>query len=425
MSRLLLVHCPINPRTLNPSGVGDIDFAAPSEGFRWCLLARDKKSGVEENLETGQGPVSSIPVADEALILIPTVDVRLIHTRLPLIAGKKLDALLPTLAEPFLIEQRTPMRYQAFPPIPGMPAGERTIAIISASWMSWLESQLAALAVRQVSMIPDCLLLDQIDHQDNAPMFLQDFVGNYAVLSIREGHDWGAGWIEPAARQSDDAHNLINSANHYPFDWSWIAPRAFAWLSQKTSVNLILQAPEKPKKQLSLSTVRWQPKVEWVFWRQPLKLAAISATVYLTGSLLYLATLAISNWRWDKVTEGAARQNLNTTIVSSHAVLPNFIEQATSKIHASGGQTAGDFIPMASKLQSLLTAYPTGLLESVTYQPGGLEFRLKNTQGTPEAVKLEQRAQSLDLAIVTLGRNEYKLLPYAGLLGSTAQKTRP
>ena len=274
-------------------------------------------------------------------------------------------------------------------------------------------------------MIPDCLLLDQNERPEDTLTILKNGIANYSVFATREGHDWGAGWIEATKQPTDGFGDQIMAADFCQFDWSWIAPRAAAWLTQKPSVNLILEAPAKPKKQQAQQTVRWRPKVEWVLWRQPIKLAGIGVAVYLTGSILYLATLALSNWRWDKVTIEAARQNLNTIVANSNAILPAYIQQATNKIHASGEQTAGDFIPMASKLQTLLTAYPSGLLESVTYQTSGLHFRLKNTKGTPDPVKLEQRARSLDLAIVTLGRNEYKLLPYAGLLGSTEHGVHP
>ena len=417
MSRLLLIHCPVNPRILHQAGASDIDFAAPAESFRWCLVEHVSYGEDLQIQESGEGAVSGMPFADEAIILLPTADVRLIHTRVPLISGKKLDSLLPTLSEPYLIDQRTPLRYQLFPPQAGAAVIERTIAVTSESWMSWLSEQLATLPVRSVSMIPDCLLLNPSAADGVSREFLQDTLGKFCLMATREGYDWGAGWIE-----FESPENLSTNNQTQRFEWSWIAPRACSWLKQKTGINLILQAPAQPKKKQRVKqTVRWQPKVEWALWRQPLRLAVMSGLLYLAGSLLYLATLSISNWRWQKAIEETARQNLLSPVASNSAVLPAFIKQATDKIHLQGKDTPADFISMAGKLQALLGSYPAGLLDTVTYQAGSLRFNLRNIKGVPDPEKLVQRARSLDLAVVSLGRNEYQLLPYAGLLGEGAR----
>lgn len=421
MSRLLLIHCPVNPRILHQAGASAIDFAAPAESFKWCLVEHVAYGDDLRIQETGEGSISNMPFADEALVLVPTTDVRLIHTRVPLISGKKLESLLPTLTEPYLIDQRTPLRYQVFPPQAGAAAIERTIAVTSESWMAWLSEQLAALPVRSVSMIPDCLLLEKPASDGKSSQFLRDTLGNFCVFATREGYDWGAGWIELQDPLNDTTADASAQNQYRPFAWEWIATEACAWLKQKTGINLILQAPQKPKKQRVKQTVRWQPKVAWALWRQPLKLAAISGILYLSGSILYLATLGISNWRWEKITEETARQNLLNPVAANNAVLPAYIKQATDKIHAQGKNTPADFVPMAGKLQVLLAAYPAGLLDTVSYQSNGLRFSLRQMKGSPEPEKLIQRSRSLDLAVVSVGRNEYQFLPYAGLLGQGAQ----
>lgn len=417
MSRLLLIHCPVNPRILHQAGASDIDFAPPAERFRWCLVEHVGYGADLRIQDTGEAVVSGMPFADEAMVLLPTVDVRLIHTRVPLISGKKLDSLLPTLVEPFLIDQRTPLRYQVFPPQAGAAAIERTISVTSESWMLWLSEQLAALPVRSVSMIPDCLLLDQPEPETQSRQFLQDTLGNFNVYATREGHDWGAGWVE----FQDTAADSNSPLESQPFDWAWIAPKACAWLKQKSGINLILQAPVKPKKQRTKQTIRWQPKVAWAQWRQPLKLATIAGMMYLAGSVLYLAILGLSNWRWQKTIEETARQNLLNPVSAGNALLPAYIQQAKNKVHAQGKDTPADFVPMAGKLQVLLSSYPAGLLDTVSYQATGLRFSLRNTKTAPAAAKLVQHARSLNMAVVSLGQNEFVLLPYAGLLGHGVQ----
>ena len=417
MSRLLLIHCPVNPRILHQAGASDIDFAPPAERFRWCLVEHVGYGADLQIQNTGEGVVSEMPFADEAMVLLPTVDVRLIHTRVPLISGKKLDSLLPTLVEPYLIDQRTPLRYQVFPPQAGAAAIERTIAVTSESWMLWLSEQLAGLPVRSVSMIPDCLLLDQPEPETQSRQFLHDTLGNFNVYATREGHDWGAGWIE----YQDHTANAASPMQSLPLDWAWISHKTCAWLKQKSGINLILQAPVQPKKQRTKQTIRWQPKVAWAQWRYPLKLAAIGGLIYLAGSVLYLSILGFSNWRWQKTIEESARQNLLNPVSAGNAVLPAYIQQATNKVHAQGKDTPADFVPMAGKLQMLLSSYPVGLLDTVSYQSSGLRFSLRNTKTAPDAAKLIQHARSLNMAVVSLGQNEFVLLPYAGLLGQGVQ----
>lgn len=422
MSRLLLIQCPPNPRLFQQAGGRDIEFAAPTENFGWCLVEHSTAGTELDIRESGIGDLASIPFADEALVLLPTVDVRLIRTRVPLISGKKLEALLPTLAEPYLIDQRTPLRYQVFLPQAGAPAIDRTIAVTSESWMTWLSEQLALLPVRSVSMIPDCLLLDNPSTEGSARTFLLNPHDRFTLVSTREGYDWGAGWVEFQDDLSESLAQEAPSVQLQTFDWSWIAPRACSWLSDKTGINLVLQSSTPPKKQRARTRVRWQPKVEWGLWRKPLNLAAMCGGAYLAGSILYLGMLGIAHWRWQKTVEETARHNLISPLTANQPVLPAFIMQTTARVHALGKDTPGDFVPMAGKLQVLLSAYPGGLLDSVSYQADGLHFTLRNMKGTPDPAKLERHARSLDMAVISLGQNEYRLLPYAGLV---REGTRP
>jgi len=96
MNRLLIIHCPVNPRTLNQqTRAGDLDTIGPADNFRWYL--HDSAQNADETLAQGHGSLRDLPFAEEALILMPTADVRLIRARVPMIGDKKLAALLPTL----------------------------------------------------------------------------------------------------------------------------------------------------------------------------------------------------------------------------------------------------------------------------------------------------------------------------------------
>ena len=415
MNRLLIIHCPVNPRTLNQqTRPGDLDTIGPAENFRWCLY--DSAQSVDEAKLQGHGALSDLPFADEALVLLPSVDVRLIRARVPMIGDKKLAALLPTLTEPYLLDQRTPLLYQALPPIAGTKAMERTIAVMSETWLNWLVDQLAVLPVRVVTLIPDCLLLEEPSVQQLSEIMLTQH-GELYALACREGRDWGAGWIEADSNAASTLAELYPEATIRSTEWSWLAPRAAAWFDQKQSINLLQKLPAKKKtaKGTDKPTVRWSAKVDWMHWRRPFYIAGIAFAIYIGGSAINLGLLTLSNWRWQVSIAETARQYLGTSGQDGTAAIRTLIAKTTRSIHAQGGTIPSDFVPMAAKLQVLLGEYPAGLLERLDYQPDGLTFTLRKGISTPDAQSLLARANHLQLAVIVKGTNTYRLLPLSGL----------
>ena len=418
MTRLLIIHCPVNPRTLNQTTqAGDLDAIGPAENFRWYL--HDSEQDTVSTALQGHGGLRDLPFADDALILLPTVDVRLIHTRVPMLGDKKLAALLPTLTEPFLLDQRTALLYQVLPPIPGSKGAERTIAVMSESWMTWLIDQLADLPVRTATLIPDCLLLEEPNGAQARELLRIDH-GQLTAVSSREGADWGAGWVEYGSEEASTEQNLQQlypDAAQRPFDWSWLAPRAVSWPSRKLAVNLLKTLPAKKKKRSDAEkpAARWSAKVDWMHWRRPAHLAGLALAIFVIGSTINLGLLALSNWRWQTTIAETARQYLGLHDQDNTAAIRTLIAKTTRSIHAQGGTTPIDFVPMAAKLQVLLGDYPPGLLESLDYNPSGLTFTLRRGIDTPDAATLLPRANHLQLALVAKGTNTYRLLPLSGL----------
>lgn len=415
MNRLLIIHCPVNPRTLNQqTRAGDLDTIGPAENFRWCLY--DSAQSVDEAKLQGHGALSDLPFADEALVLLPSVDVRLIRARVPMIGDKKLAALLPTLTEPYLLDQRTPLLYQALPPIAGTKAMERTIAVMSETWLNWLVDQLAVLPVRVVTLIPECLLLEEPSVQKPSEIMLTQH-GELYALACREGRDWGAGWIEADSNAASTLAELYPEATIRSTEWSWLAPRAAAWFDQKQSINLLQKLPAKKKtaKGTDKPTARWSAKVDWMHWRRPFHIAGIALAIYIGGSAFNLGLLTLSNWRWQVSIAETARQYLGTSGQDGTAAIRTLIAKTTRSIHAQGGTIPSDFVPMAAKLQVLLGDYPAGLLERLDYQPDGLTFTLRKGISTPDAQSLLARANHLQLAVIVKGANTYRLLPLSGL----------
>jgi hypothetical protein len=421
MTRLLLLYCPANPRTLHQAVREDLDVVGPEDRFRWCLIEHATEDTSPRIVQEATGSLNDIPFADEALVLMPTVDVRLVHTKVPLISGRKLDALLPTLAEPYLLDQRTPLRHQLLPPTAGRQGVDRTIVITSESWMHWLHDRLALLPVRTLTLIPDCLLLTEPGDDQLSREFLIDRHGPSQVIATRDGFDWGVGWAE-----HHDGHDTTTLTDLYPqariltLNWSWLVPRALSWLQEKPPINLVSRQPASPSARNAKTkpAVRWRAKIEWANWRPPLRLAGWLGATYVIGSLAYLGVLAISNWRWQNTLADTARPHLATPVPDNTLAITTFVRQASAKIHAQGQNTPADFSPMAGKLQNLLSSYPPGILESVRYQPNGLAFTLRTIKGTPAAATIAQRASDLEIALLETGKNEYRMLPLAGLPGS-------
>ncbi len=415
MNRLLIIHCPVNPRTLNQqTRSGDLDTIGPAENFRWCLL--DGTQNADEAMAQGHGSLRDLPFAEEALVLMPTADVRLIRARVPMIGDKKLAALLPTLTEPYLLDQRTPLIYQVLPPVAGTKAMERTIAVMSETWLNWLVDQLAVLPVRGVTLIPYCLLLEEPISQQPSEVMLTPY-GELSAVVCREGRDWGAGWIEANANPTSTLAELYPESNIQISEWSWLVPRASAWLEQKQNINLLqkISVKKRSSKSTDKPTARWSAKVDWMHWRRPLHLASIAFAIYIGGSAINLGLVSLSNWRWQVNIAETARQYLGGSSQDSTAAIRTLVAKTTRSIHAQGGTIPSDFVPMAAKLQVLLGDYPSGLLERLDYQPDGLTFTLRKGINTPEATTLLARANHLQLALIVKGTNTYRLLPLSGL----------
>jgi hypothetical protein len=210
--------------------------------------------------QSGIGSIDSMPYADEALVLLPTLDVRLIETKVPLANPKKLQAILPTLIEEYVLSNAATLHIDLLPPVGGQPAMDRTLAAIDRAWFTWITAQLEQLLTHRVRLIPDCLLLalpgdalvsdlvgDLVSDliAASAPALMSVREGDAIVYCRRTGIQTGIAWAEysaPNAGQQGNANPdpAISSLAHLPsclgsleavaFSWAWAAPRALTFL---------------------------------------------------------------------------------------------------------------------------------------------------------------------------------------------------
>ena len=452
---LLIVRAPLKPLNgASASSASDWQDLACAERFEWCLvedsaLAEGELSPqYETGVSTGTGTTDSMPYADQALVLMPTLDVRLIEAKVPLANAKKLQQILPHLVEEYLLGGAETLAVQAFPPIPGKPAIQRTLALIDRAWYAWLTKQLEGLLCPRVRLIPDCLLLDFLGSGDAAvapSTSLMRDDGNL-ILSRRTGEQLGVAWIEQEnLEQGIQLPSSLGLDRAVEISWDWLVPSAQAFIkanASSKSANFALNLlPSSFRKQAGKSNLfnlvgrqaarrtegdaSAMPWSDPVVWRRPRHWLTVAATTMILGFGLHLTWLSIDNWRWTKRMELLAAQSLSSASVTeltrsnpnptASDVLGALIQQVTREQRRQGAVTDADFVSMAAKLQQLKASLGADVLQTVDYDGYGINFEFKPGAVKQTAAQVQEQASLLGLMVKSLGANRYRLEPYAGL----------
>ena len=464
----LLIRCPLKPFAGAFTGLaGEWEDLACAQRFEWCLVedadALSSSSTVMPTMQSGIGSIDSMPYADDALVLLPTLDVRLIETKVPLANPKKLQAILPTLLEEYVLSSTATLHISALPPVPGQPAMDRTLAAIDRTWFTWITGQLEGVLSNRVRLIPDCLLLSLAG---DGPALMRVREGDANVYCQRTGMQTGVAWAEYCPlqeegiaskdRDHDHSHNNSNgasplpshlgTADALPFAWEWAAPSAMAFLEANASsrapnfaLNLLPSGFKSRAGDLARSSTAssntnrsagsnaialawvdpliWQPALRWL----GLGIAAIAL-----GLVAQLAWLGVSNWRWGQQMELLAMQSLTPANmarlsqgVNQHEVLPVFLDQAINTQRSQGAVTDADFASLAAKLQQLSSALNVQALQQINYSANAMEFEFKagsqDYSSNEAALRVIASARKLGLMVKHLGGARYRLEAYAGL----------
>jgi Type II secretion system (T2SS), protein L len=453
---LLIIRCPLKP-------FAGSAHASPSDGqddllveqFEWCLLEDGQNQASEPSL-TGVGTAESMPYADEALVLMPTLDVRLIEAKVPLANAKKLQQILPNLIEDFVLTGVESISAQALPPIPGNPALQRTLALTDRAWLQWLTKQLERLLAPRVRLVPECLIFDLVGDGEQAQVFYERSE-DCIIFSRRTELQLGVSWIERQdSSLGQDQIVLPQALSHAvlkEISWEYLAKAAQAYLlvnsnsrSANFALNLLPVSFRRDAKSLgsgahgALSSLtgllRGKPKhtstnssgLSWtdpLVWRQPLYWLRYCTISMAMGFVVYLSWLSFDDWRWSKRMELLAAQNLTPSAIallnqskaadSPSAVLKAFIKQATVEQRRRGAVSDADFGVMAAKLQQLKAAYGPEVLQKIDYDGDAITFEFKPGAVSVPSDQVLAHARSLGLAVTVLAPNRYRLEPYAGL----------
>ena len=454
---LLIIRCPLKPfaGAATIASPGDWQDAARAEQFEWCLLEDE----IGSLSLTGIGSTESMPYADEALVLLPTVDVRLIEAKVPLANAKKLQQILPNLIEDFVLTGVESITAQALPPIPGNPALQRTLALMDRAWLSWLNKQLERLLAPRVRLIPECLLLSLPSETSPADVCFARIEENI-IFTQRTGEQLGVSWIEhPVADTHEHEYPLpqtLTGATLKAISWDWLATAGQAYLQANSSsrsanyaLNLLPANFRRDAKSfggganrgLSNFTRLFSSKglknsdnaagLTWtdpLVWRQPAHWLRYCVITVVLGFGVHLSWMVFDDWRWSKRMELLAVQNLNPATIAAlnqsqandgaSAVLNAFSKQVTIEQRRHGMPVDADFGAMVAKLQQLKVAFGAEVLQNIDYDGYAITFEFKSGALTVAPSEVLKRARSLGMAVQPLAPNRYRLKPYAGLGGN-------
>jgi hypothetical protein len=417
--------------------------------------------GEDATLETGIGNTESMPYADEVLVLLPTIDVRLIEAKVPLANAKKLQQILPNLIEEYVLTGAQSLTVQTLPPILGKPALLRVIALIDRAWFAWLTKQLEGLISQRIRLIPECLLLaipDSENADSDAPSIAYQRVEQAMILTRRTGLQQGVAWVERLIDHDSDNITLpkvLQDSQALEFSWSWLVPSAKQFLkdnasskSANYSLNLLPKTfrREAGKGLSNLSNYLKRKHVDgsqsvsasatWIdstIWRQPIQWSKYLIAIIVAGYLLHLGWLVVDNWRWGNQIEVLAAQSLTPSSIamlnqdktqdkamgisgsSGNAVITAFTKQVTQDQRRQGLVSDADFAPMAAKLQQLKAAFGPEVLQKLDYDGYAIDFEFKPGSVNQNSAAVMQKARSLGLMVKALGANRYRLEPYSGL----------
>jgi type II secretion system protein L len=437
----LFIRCPLKPFAGMFTGLAsEWEDLALAERFEWCL-AQDEHS--ISATQSGVGSIETMPYADEVLVLLPTLDVRLITSKVPLANAKKVQAILPTLLEEHLLSGVESMHITVLPPTPGQPALERTLAAIDRTWLTWLTKQLGGLLSHRVRLIPDCLILPLPDApRADTPAVMSVREGDAVVYCQRTGLQQGVAWAQHELHASKDAQSSSSEvAGAVPFAWDWAVVSAQRFLAENANSKApnyalnLLPAPLKrsaathsradanaiASAQAWTDRLTWQPGLRWI---------AIGVAAIAVGFSTHLAWLGIANWRWAQQMELLATQALSPVNVAhlnskqgsaalDTGILPVLLEQVRQTQHAQGLALDSDFASMAARIHQLISALGVPSVQQLQYSPQRVEFEFKagakDYSGEDGVHQVMSTARHLGFMVKHLGGNRYQLDAFAGL----------
>ena len=440
---LLIIHCPTKP--FSETALTNGELASLKESFEWCLC--ETNSIHAQYQSSGIGSIDSMPYADEVLVLMPTLDIRLIEIKVPLVKSKKLQQVLPSLVEDEVLDSIDNSLVYALPPLPGQLGSQRTIAITNRQWLYWIANQLKGILTSRIRLIPDCLILPLESESSYVNGVISSCLAykqndEAIIYTWHKSTQLGISWVEHSdTKQLPSTLQKIKPAG---WSWDWMVNNAFNF-SRRTDVgvagiNLLLAMPT-PKKSIKKISFEWLKNpvptligssgtnTSWMdqnTWALPARRAIYTMSSIILGLGIYTSWLAVDNWRWKRNMDLSAAQFLSPETIAlltqskgNNSITEVFAKQTTQEARNKGLSTDADFISMAGKLQQLKNALGMESIRNMEYNGYCIDFEFKPGGEPLSTRQVVQKAESLGLMVTYLGNNRYRLQPYSGLGSNT------
>ena len=436
---LLIIHCPNKP--FSETVLTHVELASVKNSFEWCLCETNSIHAQYES--SGISSIDSIPYADEVLVLMPTLDIRLIEAKVPLVKAKKLQQVLPSLVEDQVLDNIENSLVYALPPLPGLLGSQRTIAIMNRQWLHWVSNQLKGIVTPRIRLIPDCMILPLESDSSNAngttiSCLAYKQISEAIIYTWHKSTQLGISWVEQSGTKQ--LPSALQKVPPSEWSWDWVASNAFNF-SRRTDIgvagiNLLLAMPT-PKRSIQKISLGWfknpvpslispsGKNTSWTdpnTWALPARWAIYAMSSILLGLGIYTSWLAIDSWRWKRNIDLSVAQFLAPETISllaqskgNTSVSEVFVKQATQEARNKGLATDADFIAMTGKLQQLKTALGKESINSMEYNGYSIDFEFKPGGEPLSARQVISKAESLGLMVTDLGNNRYRLEPYSGL----------
>lgn len=443
----LIIRCPNKPsQVVNSTQITKL-YSECNDLFEWYLIENLTTDVV---LGSGVGSIELMPYADEALVVMPGIDVRFIEANVPLVSPKKLQQILPNLIEDAVLSGVDQIASQVLPPLLGSPALQRTIVLIDQLWLTWLSKQLANLLSPQVRLIPESLLLSS--QEQGAEVVGYQIRDGCIYFSKRTLINAGVAWIEYLPTQDHNFDNLpqsLRNAKLIELNGQWLLSAGQRYLqenghskSANYALNLLpntFRSQNLLNKHRSIvgSVIAWlSPNrvltanfrdAKWtdtIVWRAPLRWSVYVLAAYALGLGAYLGWMRIDDWRWVRQMHLLAGSALNPLTLATltrtvdaaktSSILDAFVQQSLQEQRRDGFLLDADFAPMVSKLQQLKNNFGADVLQAIEYDGLALTFEFKSSAGVTSAQVLN-KADALGFAVQSLGQNRYRLLAFSGL----------
>ncbi len=385
----LVLRCP-----QKPSDSSSQEWNSDQLMFEWAFADGMWQKGFIEN----------VPFADDIVAFIPSVDVRLIELKVPLINDKKLKSILPSLLEEELLDSIHQSEIQLLPIFIDQAPGMRTVAVVDAIWFKWLYEQLANLVFGNIKLVPEFFA---IPYDESLPVIYFTEQLTTITYTARLRKLTVLSWIQPKDT-SVSVPPIVQFASERP------QPLTDQMLLNGSNlqdeglqyVDLLPQRFYQLRKRGQKQLKNWGSQE---LWGEPFRWAVICLSVFVLSKVGYIAYLSWLNYTWQQNLTNYAQQTIDSPSKDS---LKTLAMRACQIDRKNGQLCSGEFLPMMNHLDGVLQALPPDSLMGISYSEEGLIFELN---AAVDSKTLLSNPTIKNQMIQRLNPSQFILRPFAGL----------